>query len=232
MNIRSLKRTATAWCASAVTLCGLLIGGAADAAVLDFGANGAAPLNACATASGTCTSNARLLPSYGDIAGVIDVRTHASDGGTLRWFDTKYNDLYGVVFDQLNGNATWIDLVPLGDQELTLSHFELGGYLGKRNKVSAKVIDLGSGEVLFSYLGDVGTPAGTGNYGVHTSFDLNLRSLSGLRIQWHDPSWTANVALDNIHYSVASPVSEPASGLLLLAGMGAVGWQIRRRRPD
>ena len=219
---------------AAALLCAAL-GSSAQAYTLDFGRSAAEPLLACTTASGVCSTFSRLRQSYGDIAGVVDVTTHAADGQALTWWNDNYNDLYGVLFNNHHSAAApaWVDLVPLeAGTAVNLSQFDMGGYLGRRNNVSVKVLDIGTGAELFSYLGSIGSVANpnAGTWGQHTTFEVALSSYSGLRIQWADPSVAANTAIDNISFTIGAPVPEPASGMLLLAGLAGMGWVARRRR--
>lgn len=220
--------------AAAGLLCAAF-GSSAQAYTLDFGRSAAEPLVACTTTSGVCSTFSRLQQSYGDVAGVVDVTTHSADGQALTWWNDNYNDLYGVVFNNYYSAAepAWVDLVPLAaGTAVNLSHFDMGGHLGKRNNVSVKVLDIGTGAELFSYLGSIGSVANpnAGTWGQHTGFDVALSSFSGLRIQWADPAVAANTAIDNISFTVGAPVPEPASGMLLLAGLAGMGWVARRRR--
>jgi hypothetical protein len=207
-------------------------GASAQAYVLDFGNSAADVVSGCASASGNCSTFTRLLPTYGDVAGIVDVRTHAYDGGTLTWWNTGYNDLYGVAMNNAPSVAApaWIDLVPLsGGLAVTLKHFDLGGYYqSRRDNVAVKVLAIGSDTPLFSYTGSIGS---TGAGGQHTGFDLHLSSLTGLRIQWADPAVAANTGIDNIRFDVAAPVPEPASAALLFCGLATVAFKARRQRP-
>lgn len=216
-----------------VLLAGFGAGARAQSYTLDFGSSAAQPFLGCADLGNVCSTFDRLLPGYGDVAGVVDVSTRSSDGGTLRWWNHNYNDLYGVAFNDVASVAApaWVDLVPLAaGSAVNLLHFDLGGYLGRRHDVAVSVLDLGSGAVLFSYLGDIGTPPEGGGWGQHTGFELALSSFGGLRIQWADPAVSANTAIDNIRFSIGAPVPEPAAGALWAAGLGGLGWWLQRRR--
>ncbi len=208
----------------------------AQAYTLDFGNSAAQSFLGCADVGNVCSTYDRLLPSYGDVAGVVDVSTHSSDGGTLRWWNNNYNELYGVAFNNVSSMASpvWVDLVPqAAGSAVNLLHFDLAGYLGQRHNVAVSVIDLGSGSTLFSYLGDIGTPlvgGGAGGWGQHSGFDLALSSFSGLRIQWADPAVSANTAIDNIEFNIGAPVPEPATTALWAAGLLGLGGLLRRRR--
>lgn len=216
-------------------LCAAL-GASAQTYTLDFGRSADEPLHACTTASGVCGNFSRLRQSYGDVDGVVDVTTGSADGQALTWWSGDYNDLYGVAINNVFSAAApaWVDLVPLAPgAAVNLSGFDLGGYLGQRHNVAVQVIDIGSGAELFSYLGSIGSrgnPAEPGNWGQPTEFRLALSSFGGLRIQWADPAVARNTAIDNIVFGIGSPVPEPATGALLLAGLAGMAWVARRRR--
>lgn len=204
----------------------------AHAYVLDFGSSASQAFKGCTTASGVCGTFNRLSQSYGDVDGIIDVTTHAYDGGALNWWNTGYNELYGVAFNNVASQAApaWIDLVPqqAGDV-VTLTHFDLGGYYqSKRNDVVVKVFAIGADTPLFSYTGSIGSAGGAGATGHHTGFDVDLSSATGLRIQWADPAVAANTGIDNIAFSVGTAVPEPGTIALLLGGLLAMDWRARR----
>lgn len=219
-----------------LVLFGALVGGSASAQayVLDFGSSAAQPFVGCVSATGTCNTFSRLVQSYGDVAGVVDVTTHAYDGGALSWWNTGYNELYGVAFNNASGAAApaWIDLVPqAAGSAVTLTHFDLGGYFhSQRHDVAVKVYAIGSDTPLFSYTGDIGTSGNSTATGQHSGFDLNLSSLSGLRIQWADPASAGNIGIDNLAFSVGAPVPEPGTYALLLGGLAGMAWKARRLR--
>lgn len=208
----------------------------ADDHVIDFGSSPTDVPVACVGAGNlpkTCSTYNTLLQSYGDVEGVIDVTTHASRGGALQWFNTGYNELYGVAFDNTPSvNAPeWVDLVPLNGAVVTLTHFDLGGYFhSMRRNVELDVFALGSDTPLFSHHGAIGTSGNSVETGQHSGFDLNLSSATGIRIQWRDIDNAANTGIDNIAYSMAAPVPEPASAWLLGAGLLATGAFTRRAR--
>ena len=207
--------------------------------LLDFGSSPATVPQACADAHGAaraCSTYGTLLQSYGDVVGHLDVTTHASRGGALQWFNTGFNDLYGVAFDNTPSvNAPeWVDLLPLDGSTLTLTHFDLGGYYNSmRRHVELDVLALGSDTPLFSYHGSIGSSGGSSGTGQHTAFDLNLSSATGLRIRWRDLDNAANTGIDNIAFQtdpVASQVPEPASWALFALGLAA-GLARRKPRP-
>lgn len=205
----------------------------ARATVLDFGHSADTPFLGCVSATGACSTFKHLADSYGDIDGVLDVSTHGADGQTLSWWNTGYNELYGVAFNNVASRAApaWVDLVPLqAGSAVTLTHFDLGGYYqSRRDKVVVQVFALGNDTPLFSYTGSIGSTGSGSNPGLHTGFDLALSSFTGLRIQWADPAVAANTGIDNITFSVGAPVPEPGSHTLLLCGLMTL-WPLLRRR--
>nr|WP_255719577.1 PEP-CTERM sorting domain-containing protein [Pelomonas sp. P8] len=119
---------------------------------------------------------------------------------------------------------------------VTLSHFDLGGYYhSERRDVAVSVLALDTGELLWSYVGTIGSRGDSVQTGTHTGFDLNLSSATGLRIQWADPQVAGNTGIDNIRFDVgttAGPAAlpEPATVPLLALALGGLAMQRRRAR--
>lgn len=204
----------------------------AQANVLDFGNGPTAPTFCTSSANGSgplvgCTSGSYISQSYGDVAGVVDVRydaPRAASPTSLRWWEASYNNLYGVAWadgGDTNSRAN-IDLVPLNGQVVMLSSFQLGAYPQTTRATTLVVTDLLSGATLFSYVGPVGNAAVSA-----TAFSPGVSSANGLRIDWRDSAY--NVGIDNISFSVTA-VPEPATMALLLGGLAVVGAAARRRR--
>jgi len=212
-----------------------LLAGASQANVLDFGNGPSVPSLCSSTADGLgstvgCTNFGYFLQSYGDVAGVLDVTYSApryTDGRTLRWWASQYNDLYGVLWaDGGDGDSrARIELKPLNGQEVTLTHFDLGAYSMTTRNTTVNIFAIGNPTALYSFSGAVGSGS------THAGFDLNVSSSTGLWIEWQDSAY--NVGIDNVTYllrDVTGPVPEPSTYALLLAGLIAGGAVARRRR--
>ena len=205
----------------------------AHAAVLDFGNRGATELEFCTStntgngAISTCGNGVFIAQSYGDVAGVLDVRysmPRFETSFSLKWWAEFYNDLYGVLWaDSSDGDSqAAIDLVPAAGRAVTLQGLDLGSYSVPARNTTLVISDLGSGSVLYTRTGMVGEASNKA-----TTFNFsNLSSTSGLRILWQDSAY--NVGIDNIRYTV-SAVPEPGAWLLMAGGLLAIGTLVRRR---
>lgn len=212
------------------------LAGSAHAAVLDFG-NGPSPPSQCTLAldgSGpltACTVTTYISQTYGDVAGAVDLSYSNNDptvlNRSLRWWDTNYNNLYGVLWaDGGDGNSfARIEIKALvpGDS-VSLTGLDLGAWSNNTLGTTLNVYAIGGGAPLFSYTGLVGNS----NIAA-THFAPNISAAGGLWIEWQLSAY--NVGIDNIEYSVGA-VPEPAAALSLLAGLtGMAAWLRRRRLP-
>ena len=208
----------------------------AQATTLDFG-NGPTPPSICnevgtdGTAPVTaCTAGRFVSQSYGDIDGVVDL-SYASPQATvptsLKWWDTLYNNLYGVLYAGVGGDSgslARIEIKALApDAVVTLSALDLGAYNQTTLNTTVQVFAIGGGAPLFSFSG----PVGNGPVSA-TTLSVDVSAVGGLWLEWGDSAF--NVGIDNIQYSVSS-VPEPAPASLLLAG-GLLGLRALHRRRE
>jgi PEP-CTERM motif len=204
----------------------------AQALTIDFGSSGK-PRFCSAMTDGTgptvnCGNGGYISQSFGDVAGVADVTyslPRLTSPTSLRWWDTGFNTLYGVAWaDGSDANSqARIEIKALAPgQAVTLTSFDLGAYFNASRATTVNVYAIGSTTALFSFSGLVGTSNGPA-----TTFNPNITVAGGLWLEFKDSAY--NVAIDNINYSVtAAPVPEPASVVMMLAGVG--GLLVARRR--
>jgi hypothetical protein len=174
-----------------------------------------------------CGNNGYLLQSHGDIPGLLDVSYLAprqGSIGTLYWWNTSYNNLFGVVWAPGgdSDSEARIDFRPLQEGAVvTLNSFDLGAYSNTTRNTTVSVVELGTGTTLFSYSG----PVGNGSLNA-TAFTPSVSSTKGLRLVWQDSAY--NVGVDNISLSV-TPVPEANALALAAVGMAVAGLALRRR---
>jgi hypothetical protein len=202
----------------------------AQAGVIDFNPADAV-CNNSSTGNGSivaCGDYGYIAQSYGDVAGVLDVRYSAPrlEDTTLRWWNANYNNLHGVAWADSSDSDSMgrIDLVPLNGQGVVLTHFDLGAYANTTRKSTLTITAIG-GPVLFSGEVTAGQP---GN--LATSFDGSWSGANGIRIEWQDNAY--NVGIDNITYRMAAAVPEPAAFLMLALGLICMGGIARHVKPE
>ncbi len=142
-------------------------------------------------------------------------------GGTLlNWLDS-YSGRAAAYCG--SGVDCRLDLLANAGSVVTLDSFWLGGWPNTNRQIAWSVIDLGTGDVLAS-----DTPTGPNVPGVGgTTVILFASSATGLRIQFGPDGF--NGGINDITFS-ATPVPEPGSWALWLAGLGGVALVVRRRR--
>lgn len=185
--------------------------------------------NICGPAGGQVCGNGSEIPqTYGDVAGVVDVQYDGVLGNAqtepLNFWFANYSDLVNVAW-RGNGDASGraeIFLKPLDGNGITLLGLDLGSWPNSSRNTQLSILT-GAGDILFE------TPVFEVNGLVHSSFDFNLTSADGIRIQWGPSAY--NVGIDNVSFTTGSrPVPEPTTYALMAVGLVAVGAMVRRRR--
>ena len=212
-----------------VTLGMLLVASQTQAYTLDFGNGPEAPSICTGTnydgsgAQSACVNYAAVSEAYGDVAGVVDVNYSSPEyqsPTTLRWWNSNYNDLYGVLWSA--SGPAHVDFTPtVAGTLITLNSFDMGAYPGKTGQTTVTVSTL-DGTVLQSYSGPIGVGSTS-----HFTWNTPVSSTTGLRIEFKDEAY--NVGIDNINFTVGA-VPEPSTYALMFAGLIGMGAVARRRR--
>lgn len=176
----------------------------------------------------SCGNGSHIGQSYGDIDGVLDIQylaPRATSATSLVWWNSNYNNLYGVLWAQGNdqNSQARITFLPLAAGSLlTLNSFDLGAYSFATRGTTLTITEVGTGNTLYSFSG----PVGNSNISA-TSFAPAVSSRLGLQLTWQDSAY--NVGIDNISLSV-TPVPEAGSVAMALAGLGVTSLAVARRR--
>jgi hypothetical protein len=229
-----MDMSSKAWSAGMAVAALTVLAPRADAAtfVLDF---------SDATCGGgfACANYQPIDQTYGDIAGLLDVRTRyeltadfdAPGRGVLFtgvYFAGGDKVAVGGVTD--DSGVPEIQLIPLNGATVKLLQVRLVPAGSFRRDSEARVIDLGG------RLPDVAS----GRFGVEISapkiLNYDFASAQGVSFRWGPNA--INVGVDSITFEVTAPppppggraVPEPSVWALLIAGFGAVGGLLRRRR--
>lgn len=197
--------------------------------VLDFNTSGG-------NCAGVCTNSEQFFQSMGDVAGVVDISHRALTGignapvkeNFLKFYAAEYGDLNGIAFGgiirQAQPSVPEITFRALGPEGITLHGLQAGGWRSS-HVTEFRVYDLGykllfsSGAVTAPQLGHVDVSLG------------NIFNQDGLILQFGPTG--LNTGIDNVRFSVANlsaAVPEPASWMMLIAGLGFVGGTMRRSR--
>ena len=172
-----------------------------------------------------CGAGIALNQAYGDVTDVVDVTYTDVNIPTrsLLWWDTNFNNLYGVAYSSGSDVDSWarIDLEPASGLQVNLESFRLGAYNNQTRGTNVVVYAIGDTTPLYTYSGDVGNGSVSSPL-----FNLDLTSVSGIRIEWRDSA--TNVGIDQINFTV-TPAPEPSAAALAAAAASALGALVRRR---
>ena len=172
--------------------------------------------------TGYTTNWEEIAPTFGSVAGLLDVTYLDPQRSTnnFRFWAGDYSGRPAAFAGTTDGGSTGvITLTPTAGNTVSLSSFFLGSYVNANRGTSFYVddlatpgIDFASGAVI------VGATGLTVNPGIS--------SATGIRIGFGPNAY--NVGINNISFSV-TPVPEPESYALLLAGLGLMGAVARCR---
>jgi hypothetical protein len=206
---------------SLAVACIALVALSAQADTLDFSGD-----ICSAAADGTgeyvaCADFGRINQAYGDSATVNLTYQSSPDAITSMFFwSTGYSGLSRVAYGDTNATPT-ILIVPTTGQAVTLASFQLGSWNNLDRDSQVTVIDLADQSVVLS------TGTITVQSAVPSSFSIGASSSAGFSIAFGPEGF--NVGIDNIQFST-SPVPEPATTALWLAGLATAAVAARRRR--
>ena len=184
-----------------------------------------------------CTNFSLIQQSYGDVAGVVDVKynydinnpgtTTGAAGSEMSFWTTDYNDLVNVAYSSTGGIPT-IFLQPLAGQAVTLNGLDLGAWPNRTGLSQLTIVD-GLNNVLFTTGGGpFSEPVGVGST-THNHYSFLLTSLTGIGIQFGPESY--NVGIDNVDFTVGvNPVPLPAALPLFASAVALFGVYARRRK--
>ncbi|STR26620.1 PEP-CTERM protein sorting domain [Janthinobacterium lividum] len=166
--------------------------------------------------------------TYGDVAGVVDLSYTAPwTGSYVPWSTSPISGGFlapsFVHSSGASGVSIYIEALRPG-ASVTLHHFDMLT-TGGRHSLDLIVSDL-QGKLLYSrraYIGSYDDPT----FSTIEGFDPEITVLGGLRLWWSGGGMS--VGIDNIAFEV-SPVPEPSTYLMLMAGLLAIGAAARRRK--
>lgn len=175
--------------------------------------------------------------SYGSTPQVaVSYRSFTNSPGTpppneLLLWNAGYSNLPAAAFASSNNLGAEITLTPMSGFSVLLQSFQLGSYLAlpplfigpNRTTGILRVIEVGTGNVLWDQTGLVVNSAQTLTPGV--------TSANGLSLQW---GYDWNIGLNNLTFQARatgtpSVIPVPPAIALFLGGAALLGWTSRRR---
>lgn len=166
--------------------------------------------------------------TYGDVAGIVDVSYSAPwTGSYVPWSTSPISGGFlapsFMHSSGASGVSVWMEALRPG-ASVTLHHFDMLSTSGMQAP-DLIVSDL-QGKILYvqrAYIGSDQDPTFNNIVG----FNPEITVLGGLRLWWSGGNMSLGV--DNIVFEV-SPVPEPSTYLMLMAGLLAIGAAARRRK--
>ena len=164
-----------------------------------------------------------ISSSFGSIAGLVNV-SYADfqlEVNNFQYWQGQYSGGHSAAFAGTNdSSAGLVILTPLAGKTVTLNSFFLGSYLDQNRTTSYYIdnlstpgVDLVSGPITIGAAGLTVTP--------------NISSTQSIVVGFGPSAY--NVGINHINFSV-TPVPEPDTYALLLAGLGLIASIARRRR--
>lgn len=158
---------------------------------------------------------------------------------SLAWSTPSSNNLQLIDETRATGNKALANIASLmGSAGEPLGQWV--GYLNSNNSVSFASLSVFNFDSIFLYSkasSDVSITSFDSNGQRLASTTLSLGAQSGSSYSFSEFSGVnkitisgSNLAFDNITLSAVSPVPEPATYAMLLAGLGLVGLMVRRRQ--
>lgn len=198
--------------------------GAAQAATytLDFAGD------ICGTGTGACANGSAIAQGYGDVAGQLDViydGNAATGQQPLLHWGTGYETLGHVAYATASGTPFAIVFQAASGFEVAVEGFDIAPYADRvRNSMVTVVAEGMASPLLETGLFEVSTD------GV-THFPLGSVFASSVTLVLGPDAW--DVGIGNIVYTLretggAAAIPLPATGVLLIGGLAALG--ARRRR--
>jgi hypothetical protein len=172
-----------------------------------------------------CTNGAYINQSYGDTATANITYADQVNRTSLQFWTTGYSNLTNVLYggngDGAGQSNNLITIAPAAGFTVTLSSFNLGGFLGSYT-TNVQILDTVTNAVLYSSL-NAQISSGTA-----TLFSPNITSSDAIGIEWYNTGY--DVGIDNVTFSttaIAAAVPEPFS--LAIVSSGLIGLRLARR---
>ena len=219
---------------------GVLLATSAQATILTFDLDPAVPnygdipgnygdnVNAASDAVGSYLVGNGYTPNVTTDYRTWQISTDTVAYNNLDFWATGYGDLTNVAYSVTSSDHfAEITFVPEPGWAIRLNSFDMGGYsFADHINSQVRILDGTSNTILVDY--SPVTILGTG--GTHSTFTPGLTHEGPLSIRFGYNDW--NVGIDNINFDQVAVVPEPETYAMLLAGLGLVGFMVRRRKQN